>query len=423
MPRQNSTAPGAATSLPSFEPKTEAAPPRQAVILAGGRGTRLAPLTDTLPKPMIAFHGRPFLEYLVVMLRDQGIERIVMLLGYLPQTIMAHFGDGSRFGLRIDYSVTPVDDDTGRRIKQAQHLLDPEFLLLYCDNYWPLRLEAQWQHWRAAGTAAQVTVYDNTDSHTRDNLRVENSLVTVYDKTRTADALQGVDIGFLLLRRDVIDLIPDGNVSFEASLYPLLVAQRQLSAFVSGHRYYSVGSIARLPDTERMLTRQPAVILDRDGVLNVKMPRAKYVRSWDDWVWIDGAREAVAQFTAAGYRIIIVTNQAGVARGAMTETDLAEIHRHMTADIVAAGGRIDAVYHCPHGWDENCTCRKPKPGMLFQAQRDFDLDLSRVYFIGDDERDEQAANAAGCRFVMLTATRTLPEASQMILTEQAFQNG
>jgi D-glycero-D-manno-heptose 1,7-bisphosphate phosphatase len=80
----------------------------------------------------------------------------------------------------------------------------------------------------------------------------------------------------------------------------------------------------------------------------------------------------------------------------MTEADLLEIHRRMVKDVELAGGRIDAIYYCPHDWDEGCECRKPKPGMLFQAQRDFNLDLSRTLFVGDDERDGQTADAAGC---------------------------
>lgn len=393
--------------------------PTQAVILAGGRGTRLAPLTDTRPKPMVEFHGRPFLEYLVEMLRGQGIRRIVLLLGYLPQVIIDHFGDGSRFGVRIDYSVTPEEDDTGLRIKRAAHMFDPEFLLMYCDNYWPLRLDDLTRAWKAAGTAMQVVVYDNTDGYTRNNLRVESGLVTVYDKSRAAPGLAGVDIGFMLLKRELIDRVPDGNVSFEASLYPALVAEGQLAAYVTGHRYYSVGNLARLPATERFLARRPAVILDRDGVLNAKMPRAEYVRTWSDWRWVEGSKEAVAAFTRAGFRVIVVTNQAGIARGVMTEDDLADIHRRMVADIESAGGRIDAIHHCPHGWDEGCACRKPKPGMLFQAQREFDLDLGRVYFIGDDERDGQAADAAGCRFQMVTEERPLWMVVNLVLNEKS----
>lgn len=389
----------------------------QAVILAGGRGTRLAPLTDTRPKPLIEIGGRPFIDHLLMMLRDQGITRVVMLLGYRAQMIIDHLGDGARFGLEISHSVTPEVDETGQRLRRAGELLDPEFLMMYCDNYWPLPLARLWRSYKGSGAPMQITIYDNEDGYTRDNVRVEDGLVTVYDKSRTAPALKGVDIGYAILQRGLLDRLPDGNPSFEASLYPALVAERKLAAYVTGHRYYSIGGHARLPLTETFFARLPTVILDRDGVLNMRMPRAEYVRSWADWQWKEGALDALARFARAGWRVIVVTNQAGIARGAMTESDLAAIHERMCADASAAGGRIDAIYHCPHGWDEGCSCRKPKPGMLFQAQRAFDLDLSRVSFVGDDERDGQAAEAAGCRFVPANDDMPLSEIADQIINE------
>ncbi|HER25516.1 MAG TPA: hypothetical protein ENI69_00240 [Rhodospirillales bacterium] len=255
--------------------------PRQAVILAGGRGTRLAPLTDTRPKPMVEFQGRPFLEYLIGMLREQGFERLVLLLGYLPDVVSDYFGDGSRFGVEITYSVTPPEDETGWRVRQALRHLDPTFLLMYCDNYWPMPFADMWRRYCEADAPAMVTVYRNTDGYTRDNLRIgADGYLEIYDKSRSADGLSGVDIGFLILRREIIERLPEDNVSFEATLYPELVLNHELIAFQTDHRYYSVGDHKRLPLTKIFLAAEPTVILDRDGVLNVKMPHAKYVRSW-----------------------------------------------------------------------------------------------------------------------------------------------
>ena len=104
---------------------------KQAVILAGGKGERLKPLTDTLPKPMVPVNGRPFLEYLVELLKNNGIEEIVMLLGYRPEKITEHFGDGTKFGVNIKYSIGAVEDETGTRIKNAKGLLKDKFLLMY----------------------------------------------------------------------------------------------------------------------------------------------------------------------------------------------------------------------------------------------------------------------------------------------------
>jgi D-glycero-D-manno-heptose 1,7-bisphosphate phosphatase len=198
-------------------------------------------------------------------------------------------------------------------------------------------------------------------------------------------------------------------------LYPRLAEQRQLLAYVSDHRYYSIGSVARLPLTETFLNRRPAVLLDRDGVLNRKPPRAQYVRSWSEFAWLPGATEALRLLKEAGYRVIVISNQAGVARGAMREEDVVDIHQRLQAEAVAHGGRIDAIYYCAHDWDAGCECRKPRPGMLLQAQRDFSLDLSRTPFIGDDERDAEAAEAAGCPPLLVSDTLDLLQATRLLI--------
>ena len=386
----------------------ESGPPTQAVILAGGRGTRLGTLSATRPKPMIEFHGKPFLEYLIEMLRDQGVERVLLLLGYLPEVIQAHFEDGRRLGVEITYSVTEPDDLTGHRLRIARPHLDPSFLLMYCDNYWPLQLDRQWRQFREAGVDALVTVYSNGDGYSKDNVSVgDDGLIRLFDRTRSAPELRGVEIGYAIVAEQVLDLLPEEDVLFEAAVYPALAERGRLGAFVTDHRYYSVGSPERLPLTEAFLARRQAIILDRDGVINRRPPRAEYVRSWNEFEWLPGAAEALRLLHGAGYTVIVVSNQAGIARGAMTEADLAAINDRLTKETLGLGGRIDAIYYCPHGWDDGCDCRKPKPGMLFRAQHDFDLDLSRTLFVGDDERDAEAADAAGSPSILVSREHSL----------------
>lgn len=389
---------------------------RQAVVLAGGRGERLRPLTDRVPKPMIEFHGRPFLEYLVGLLRDQGLEEILMLLGYLPETIQDHFGDGSRFGIRIEYAVTPPEDLTAARLLDARDRLDPTFLMLYCDNYWPMQADRLWARYVESRAPALVTIYRNADGYSRDNVRLDDEgFVADYDRKRTRPNLHGVEIGYAILRRELLDLLPDGSMQIEEGLYPTLAGDHRLAAHVSDHRYYSVGSFERLPLTERFFARQPTVFLDRDGVLNRRPPVAGYVRQPDDVEWLPGALDAVRRLTEAGIRLIVISNQAGVARGAMTQDDLAAVEAAMRADIEAAGGAIEAFFYCVHGWDDGCECRKPRPGMLYQAQRQYDLDLTRTPFIGDDERDGEAAEAAGCPFLLVTDDTSLADLTTHML--------
>jgi histidinol-phosphate phosphatase family protein len=403
-------------------PKAAPVRPTQAVILAGGRGERMRPLTDIRPKPMIEVAGKPFLEHQVELLRAQGFKKFLFLLGYLPEVVKNHFGDGSKWGVQIEYSVTAVEDLTGRRVKLAEKKLDDLFMLVYCDNYWPLPMDKMWRRFVEADAPMMVTVYANQDNYTKSVLKVdETGFVTVYDKKKKTPDLQGTEISFAIIRRELIEQLPDGNISLEETLFPPLIAKKQLAAFVTQHRYYSVGDTFRLPITEQFLSRRPAIILDRDGVFNEKAPRAQYVRNWSEWKWLPGVKESLRALNEAGFKVIVVSNQAGINRGAMTEKDLHDIHMRMVAEVEQAGGRIDAIYFCPHDWDEGCECRKPKPGMLFQAQHDFNLDLSRTVFIGDDERDAQAAEAAGCIPALVSEKRTLTDIVNEVIANSKKQ--
>jgi histidinol-phosphate phosphatase family protein len=378
--------------------------PKQAVILAGGRGSRLGALTEAVPKPMIRFHGKPFLEYVIENIRGEGITRVLLLLGYRAEAIRAHFGDGRAMGVTIEYSVTPVENETGPRLRAAREQLDSVFLLMYCDNYWPANLDAMTAHFAARSRAqAQITVYTNPDGYTRNNTQYDASgMVVNYDKTRSSPGLNAVEIGYALVRRSVLNGLPDGNVNFESCIYRQLTSCGELAAFPTGHRYYSIGSIERLSRTEAFLCRRPAVILDRDGVLNVKAPQGQYVRSWREFQWLPGAIDAVRLLTQRGYTVVVITNQAGIARGMMTTEEVVTLHECMQKSLRSNGASVDAIYYCPHGWDAGCFCRKPQPGMLFQAQRDLNLDLTRTWVVGDDDRDLQAARAAGSPALLVT---------------------
>ena len=391
---------------------------RQAVILAGGKGERLKPITDSTPKPMIEFHGKPFLEYIINQLKGHGIEEIILLVGYLAHKIEDYFGDGTSLGIRIKYSYSPVEYETGARLLRSKSLLAEEFLLLYCDNYCPINLETMVSEYKRSRCKSLITVYKNNDMFTRSNVIVDSAgYVQLYDPSRLMDNLNGVEIGYSITKREIIEQIPNNNVRFEHYIYPLLAAEGSLFAYQTDHRYYSIGSHDRLQNTEAFLKPQKAIILDRDGVLNVKASRAEYVRSWSEFQWIPGALDALNIFTDSGYKIIVITNQPGIARGHMSESDLADIHSAMINEVIAHGSNIDQIYYCPHGWDDGCDCRKPNPGMLFAAQKDHILDLSTTLFIGDDNRDEQASIAAGCRFRYVTNTTKLIDIASSFITK------
>jgi D-glycero-D-manno-heptose 1,7-bisphosphate phosphatase len=135
------------------------------------------------------------------------------------------------------------------------------------------------------------------------------------------------------------------------------------------------------------------IFLDRDGVINEN--RSDYIKSWSEFCFLPGSKQAIADLTKAGYRIVVCTNQAGVAKGIISVDVLEDIHRRMLAEIASAGGVIERVYYCPHGKDENCFCRKPRPGMLWRARDELGIDMHDAIFIGDSISDMHAALAAG----------------------------
>lgn len=144
-----------------------------------------------------------------------------------------------------------------------------------------------------------------------------------------------------------------------------------------------------------------AVFIDRDGVICHN--RADYVKSWDEFVFLPGVLAALARLAATDLVVVVITNQSAINRGQVAMRTVDDIHRRMVAAVEAAGGRVDAVYTCPHRPDEDCSCRKPRPGLLRQAAAELGLDLARSFLIGDSWEDIQAALAAGCRpYLVLT---------------------
>ena len=141
------------------------------------------------------------------------------------------------------------------------------------------------------------------------------------------------------------------------------------------------------------------IFLDRDGVINEN--RADYVKSWDEFRFLPGAREAIAELTRAGHRLVVCTNQAGIARGTIAQETVEDIHRRMIAGIAEMGGVIEKVYYCPHAKDANCACRKPRPGLLLRARDELDIDLSDAFFIGDSMTDVRAGLAAGVHTMLV----------------------
>lgn len=385
----------------------------QAVILAGGEGRRLRPFTLNYPKPMISVNGQPFLEHLIELLKENSIKEILILTGYLADKIEKHFGNGSKFGIKIKYSYTPFlnekgeENESGLRLKNAERLLDDFFLLLYCDNYWPLNLKNLVNFFNQHPSDVLITAYSNLDNSTKNNILIKKGYAVKYDPSRKEKNLNGVDIGFFVVNKKVLKLLPYYNSKFENIVLPELIKKRGLAGYLSDQKYYSISDLNRVKITAKFLSPKKIIFLDRDGVINKRPPKADYVKSWEEFEFLPGSIEAIRLLNHLGYKIFIISNQSGIARGKLTKKKLNNIHKNMAKQLKNNGAKIDGIYYCPHDWDKGCPCRKPKPGLLYQASREHFIDLTKVIFIGDDGRDKEAGDAAGCKTILVNEKKNL----------------
>jgi histidinol-phosphate phosphatase family protein len=366
---------------------------RQAVILCGGLGKRLSPYTDTLPKPMIPINGRPFLEFLVEQLGEQGITKVLLLTGYRGEQIRSHFLDGRRLGVSIAYSEGPVEWDTGRRVAEARSLLEPQFLLLYSDNFVPFRLEKLLAFHRRLGRPLSLLLNRKAGGNIRPGT---DGVVDKYDPSRSAPGLDYVEVGYMVVERDsILTLIDPPDVSF-SSVLQRLAKQGDLAGLISGDQYHSISDPKRWKLTEQYLTPKRILLLDRDGTINVRPPRAEYVHRFEDIRFAPGALEGLEALSKIGFSFSVISNQAGIARNIVSRKTVDGVNRELRDFLLGRGVKITDFYVCPHHWDDGCSCRKPAPGLFFEASRDHLLRLDRTIYIGDDPRDCEAANNAGC---------------------------
>ena len=225
----------------------------QTVILAGGLATRLKPVTSKVPKSMVRIHGKPFLQYQIELLRSNQIDDIVLCIGHLGEQIEHYFGDGRRFGVRIRYS---TDGEkllgTAGAIKNASHLLNDEFFVVYGDSYLLLdylAIGAQFLRW---GNPGLMVVYKNHDRLEPSNVVVRDGLVYTYDKKRKTADMVYIDEGLLAFKRNALDLIPNGKFSSLESVLTKLVRRKELAAYETLQRFYTIGTAEELKDFQTL---------------------------------------------------------------------------------------------------------------------------------------------------------------------------
>ncbi len=226
----------------------------QTVILAGGLGTRLRPLTNNRPKSMVEVLGKTFLQHQIELLRGQGLTRFVLCVGHRADQLVSHFADGASLGVEIKYShdgASPLG--TGGALVKAIPLLDPWFLVLDGDSYLPIDFHAPIDRFRKQRPLALMTVYRNANRYGRSNVAIKRGWVTVYDR-KQGDFVY-MHAGLTVFQRQALEMLASDRFMLMDEIYQGLVAKRNLACFVLRQRFYEIGSLAGLADLERYLTR------------------------------------------------------------------------------------------------------------------------------------------------------------------------
>ena len=228
----------------------------QIVILAGGLGTRLRPITERMPKCMVPVDGKPFLEYQLELFSRHGVRDIVLCVGHLGEAVLEHFGDGSRFGVQIAYSWERQGLlGTAGALKNAEPLLAPEFFVTYGDSYLLLDYQEIIRRFQGSDTLGMMVVYRNRDRLEPSNVVVRDGRVVSYDKTTRLPGMVYINEGLSALSRRALDLIPDGEPATQEEFYRQLIARRELLAYETQQRFYEIGSPRGLEEFRQLIAQ------------------------------------------------------------------------------------------------------------------------------------------------------------------------
>jgi D,D-heptose 1,7-bisphosphate phosphatase len=413
------------------------------VIMAGGKGTRVASIAGDIPKPMIPICGKPILEHQIEVLKKNGLTDIIIGVGHLGQHIKNYFGDGSRFGCNIKYYTEKEPLGTAGMLYKLDDLSD-DFILLNGDTIFDMDFSRMIAFHKEK--KAHVTLAVHPNSHpfdsaliiTDDNNRVTGWLNKEDERTYYKNI---VNAGVHILSVDFLKNCPQAKekIDLDRDMLKPSIQQGQIFAYHTPEYIKDMGTPERYAHVtadiengivhgKNLSIKQKAVFLDRDGTINTLN---NFITTPEDFLLLDGAAEAIKKINNLGYLAIVITNQPVIARGEVDFETLNLIHMKMETDLGEQGAYIDDLFFCPHHPDKgflgerleykiNCDCRKPKPGMIFQAAQKYNIDLSKSYMVGDDKRDIQAGINAGCIPVFISKDEIFEET--FVKTFKSLQN-
>lgn len=403
------------------------------VIMAGGKGTRISSVINTIPKPMIPVDGMPVLEREIECLRSQGFTDLIITVSHLGNIIMDYFGNGDKispvtgkpFGVSIEYFFEQEPLGNAGALFRMKDKLTEDFLLLNADAIFDIDFNRFVEfHKRNGGL---VTLFTHPNSHPYDSGLIFANANGTVDKwlskedERPEFYKNRVNAGLHVVSPKVLEQeINTPKIDLDRQVLKPLSGTGKIFVYDSPEyvkdmgtpeRYYLVNEDYKkgIVQNKNLRNKQKAIFLDRDGTINKYVG---FVRNNRDFELLPEVSKAIKMINESGYLAIVVTNQPVIARGDTTYEELNTIHNKMETLLGKDGVYLDAIYYCPHHPDKgfegevpelkiDCECRKPKPGMLLKAASDYNIDLSNSWMIGDSKNDILAGKKAGCMTALI----------------------
>ncbi|EJZ71257.1 HAD-IIIA family hydrolase [Lachnoanaerobaculum sp. OBRC5-5] len=399
-----------------------------AVIMAGGKGSRLRSITnDEIPKPMVPVDGKPLLEYQVEKLKSYGIKKIVMIVGHLGEKIVDHFKDGKDFGVEIDYIFEKEPLGTAGAFYYLKDKIDAkDFMLVFGDVFFDMDFDRMEDFHFKNSALTTLLAHPNGHPYDSDLIRMDDKgrVIGFDSKHNVRDYWYDnmVNAGIYIINRKLLDLVKEPvKTDFEKDI---LANQVKLGANIYAYHtpeyVKDVGTVDRINATveelksgliqsKNLKNKQRAIFIDRDGTMNVSKG---FISKADDLELIPGSIEAIKAINKSGALAIVITNQPVIARGECSFEELHNIHNKLKTLLGEKGAFVDDIFYCPHHPDKgfegevpelkfDCECRKPKTGMIDEAVKKYNIDLSKSYMVGDSTMDLETARNAGVKSVLV----------------------
>ena len=391
----------------------------KAVILAGGKGTRMQSEAAAVPKCLLPVGDKPVVNYAIeCCIASEYVTEIIIVLSHEADMFESYFKE-HEFNIPMTLVTEKSPLGTAGALHSIKTSLDDTFLVLYADIVCWLDCKKLIEFHKLKKSTATLVVHPNDHPFDSDIVEAdsESKILKVHSKPHRSDKFlpNCVSAAFYVLEPNVINYIPENKpTDFGKDIFPNLVQKQLCYAYATPEYLKDMGTPDRYNQVKKdiledKLTRyhlskkRPAVFLDRDGVINIER---SFIKTPKEFELYSNTAQAIKLLNKAGFLVIVVTNQSAIARNLVTEKGLQEIHWKMETLLGKEGAFVDKIYYCPHHPDKGfpeenkalkieCECRKPNPGMLKQAQLDFNIEMSNSFLVGDSERDILAGLAAG----------------------------